>query len=164
MIHCFILKLKILKHQLFILLIIGVCLIIVIISEVIIKFQDVFLSAGDFILLIFLLLIEMLGASILQAEEHYLMEFDSFSPANILLREGVFGFIISFLGFINDTPIEKLQKVYNNSSNGSFILFIFLCLIYVVLSGIYNLYKIHSISLYSTMAVSLAKYFLNPFF
>ena len=51
--HYYVLRFKILRHQLFSLLIIGVCLILVIISEIVIKIYDALLSAGDFILLVF---------------------------------------------------------------------------------------------------------------
>ena len=163
-IHNCILKYKILRHQFFCILIIGVCLLIVIISEVLIKKDDISLSKSNFVLLIFLLLVEMLGISLIHSEEKYLIEFDSLSPSNLLFKEGFFGFIISFLGLINDNPIRKLQIVYDNCSGGFFALFIFLCFIYIVLSGIHNIYKIYVISLYSIMTVSLANYFFNPFF
>ena len=128
------------------------------------KKEEVFLSGGNLTLLIFLLLVEMLSHSLIQAEELYLIECDSLSPHNILFKEGIFGLMISFLGLINDTPFEKLNKVYNNSSSGIFTLFIFLCFIYIFLSGAYNIYKIYVVSLYSPMTVSLAQYFFNPFF
>ena len=52
MIHFFVLKLKILRHQLFSLIIIGVCLVVIITSEIIIKKEEVFLSGGNLTLVI----------------------------------------------------------------------------------------------------------------
>ena len=163
-IHFFILKLKIFRHQLFSLIIIGICLIIIIISEIIITKDDVSLSTGNITLLIFLLFAEMVSNSLLMASEQYLLENDSITPHDLLLKEGIFGLIISFIGLINDNPFEKLIMAYNNSTKGLFALFIFLCFIYIVLSGIYNIYKIHVVSLYSPMTVSLIIIFLNPLF
>ena len=162
--HFYILRFKILKHQLFSLLIIGVCLILVIISEIVIKIDDVLLSAGDFIILVFLFLLELFSIALILAGEQYLMEFDSLAPHELLIYEGLFGLIFSFIGFVNDTPIEKLQKVYNDSSYVSFSLFIFLCFLYVILSGIFNIYRLHVNKLYSPMAVTLSNYCLNPLF
>ena len=153
-----------LRHQLFSLLIIGVCLILVIISEIVIKIDDVLLSAGDFIILVFLFLLELFSIALILAGEQYLMEFDSLAPHELLIYEGLFGLIFSFIGFVNDTPIEKLQKVYNDSSYVSFSLFIFLCFLYVILSGIFNIYRLHVNKLYSPMAVTLSNYCLNPLF
>ena len=164
LLHYFVLKFRILKHQLFSLLIIGICLITVIVAEIIIEKDNIFLSTSDYILLIFLLLLEEFSISLILAGEQYLMEFDSLTPHELLIYEGFFGLIVSFIGLINENPLEKLQNAYNSVNTGLFVLFIFLLILYVILSGLFNIYRLHTNKLYSPMAVTLSNYCINPFF
>ena len=122
------------------------------------------MPAKNLIVLTFLLLIEMFSLALIFSSEYYLMEFNSLSPQEILIYEGFFGLIFSFSQLMTDTPIEKLKKVYNETSIGLFILFIILLIIYAILSGLFNIYRLYTNKSYSPMAVTLANYFLNPFF
>ena len=151
LIQYYILKLNILRHQFFSLLIIFICLIITIITEILIKRDYIFYSSYDFIILIFLFIIEFFILSLMWAIEQYMLIYNSLIPHELLFKEGIIGLIITFIGLINDTPIKKLKKVYNDAENGHFYLFIILCFLYAVLSGFYNIYKIHVISLYSPL-------------
>ena len=92
------------------------------------------------------------------------MEYHSVKPCIILIVEGLSGLVFSFIALVEDNPLIKLQKVYDESSVGSFILFIFLIFIFFILSGLTNIYRLETNKLYSPMAETLSNYFSNPIF
>jgi len=164
LIYYYILKFPIFKHHLFSLIIIGICLIIVIISEIIFHKDIIFLLYPQFIQFILLIFFEVFFLALLDCADKYLMEYNSIPPCKILIFEGFIGAIFSFIGFIEDKPILKMKNVYDNVSAGYFVLFIFLLFMYFVFSGFKNIYRLLTNKLYSPMAETLANYFLNPFF
>ena len=72
----YVLKLQIFKHQRFSLYVISISLIITLIIEFI--FQDInfFLKIGEFVLVIFLVIIQILFNSYIDSVEKYLLEYD----------------------------------------------------------------------------------------
>ena len=160
----YILKYPIFRHQLCSLLIIGISLIIIIITEIIYQKDNILMYNNDskFILLIVLIFIEIFFLSLLHSGDKYLLEFSSIKPYNMLIFEGLSGLIFTFIAFLEDNPIIKLKKVYNKESGGSFTFFIFLLFCYYILSGIANADRFEVNKLYSPMTVTLSNYFLNP--
>ena len=164
LIYYYVLKFPIFKHQFFSLIIIGICLVIVIISEIIFQRNTIFFLYSQFIQFIVLILFEVFFLALLDCGDKYLMEYNSIPPCKILIYEGLIGAFFSFIGFIEDKPFSKMKIVYDKFSAGYFVLFIFLLFMYFVFSGFKNIYRLLTNKLYSPMAETLANYFLNPFF
>ena len=88
----FILKIKILKHQFYSLIIIGICLIIIIIPEILVQSKDV--SFGEFFVSHLLILGYLVFMAMTDVVEKYLIEFNFLNPFFILSFESIFGFIL----------------------------------------------------------------------
>ena len=155
------LRIKILKPQFFSLLIIGICLFIIILLEIIYRGKGV--SIGEFCfghmaVLAYLFFVPFTGVI-----EKYLIEFDFLSPFLIIMIEAIFGFTLVSIYSSGKNPFKDLIILYEESSTKNFILLIFLLFLYFALSAGVNVYKILTIGLYSPMAKILAVYILNPF-
>lgn len=155
------LKIKLKKHQLYSLIIMGVCLIIIIILEIIFRGKGV--SFVDFFSAHMLVLAYLVFVPFTDVIEKYLLEYDFLSPYWTLMWEGIFGFIFFGIYSIIYNPFQDIKKIYEEISTGKFILLLFLLLLYFVFSAGTNIYKILTNGLYSPMAKALAVYILNPF-
>ena len=60
--------------------------------------------------------------------------------------------------------LDDLKLVYKNNSVGNSFLFSFLLLLYIILSGGRNVFRVITTKVYSPMARSLTDYFLNPIY
>ena len=140
--YYYILRLAIFKHQFFSLIIIGVCLTIVIITEFIFQEINIFLTYGDFIIVLMLTFFCEVLAAILDAIEKYLFEYDFINPFYTLMLEGLFGFFMSFLCFFIPNYLDDVSLVFKNFSKGNIVLFIFLMIIYIILCGGRNVYRV----------------------
>ena len=76
------------------------------------------------------------------------------------MLEGLFGFIMSFSYFFEPNYLKDVANVCKKFSIGKIVLFIFLLLLYVILSGGRNIYRIITSKLYSPMTRALTDYFL----
>ena len=155
------LRIKILKHQFFSLLIIGICLFIIILLEIIYRGKGV--SIGEFCFGHMAVLAYLFFVPFTDVIEKYLMEFDFLSPFLIIMIEAIFGFTLVSIYSAGKNPFKDLIILYEESSTKNFILLIFLLFLYFALSAGVNVYKILTIGLYSPMAKTLAVYILNPF-
>ena len=162
--YFYILKYPLLKHQIFSLIVGGICLAIIIIIEIYFQKDNIYMSASNFFFYILLISLELFFLSVLDTGDKYLMEFNSIEPCQILLYEGFFGAIFSFIGFIEDKPISKIKKIYDKVSGGYFVLFIFLLFSYLIISGFKNIYRLYTNKSYSPMAQTLANFVCNPFY
>ena len=161
----YLLKFPIYRHQVFSLLIIGICFIIIILLEYYYQDINIFINYEDFSLKIFLIILEQFFHSLLDSCEKYVVEYNFINMFLVLSLEGFFGFWITFgLPFTEDTHKIQLKKIYKEKSGGMFTLFIFLLFIYVVLCGLKNAYRVVTNKLFSPMTKSLTDYFLNPLF
>ena len=89
------LKFNILRHQIFSLIVIGACLVIVIITEFIFQEINIFLPYGHFFLALVIIVLTHFFNSLLDLIEKYLFEFNFFNPFKALMFEGLFGFLLS---------------------------------------------------------------------
>ena len=96
--------------------------------------------------------------------EKYLLEYDYMNPFIVLMYEGFFGFFISFIVFIDGNYFHDIALIYKNYSSGKFVLFIFLLIIYMILSAGKNLYRIFVTKIYNPMVKTLQDYLLNPLY
>ena len=162
--YCYVLRLEIYRHQKFSLIIITIGLVIVIITEFFFQEINIFLTYSDFIIVLVLTFIcEFLGA-LIDAIEKYLFEYDFVNPFYTLMYEGIYGFFMSFLYFFIPNYLDDLKLVYKNNSVGNSFLFSFLLLLYIILSGGRNVFRVITTKVYSPMARSLTDYFLNPIY
>ena len=148
----FLLKFQIFKHQFFSLLTIGICLILVIISEFIFQEIDIFLSYGKFVGALFIIFLIHFFNSLLDSIEKTLM------------WEGFFGTIITLIYCFIDNYFNKLVIYYNNKSTGKFVGLIFLLFLYIILCGGRNAFRVVTNKIYSPMVKSLTDYLLNPIY
>ena len=158
----FLLKFQIFKHQFFSLLTIGICLILVIISEFIFQEIDIFLSYGKFVGALFIIFLIHFFNSLLDSIEKYLFEYDYSNPFKTLMWEGFFGTIITLIYCFIDNYFNKLVIYYNNKSTGKFVGLIFLLFLYIILCGGRNAFRVVTNKIYSPMVKSLTDYLLNP--
>jgi len=155
------LRMKILKHQFFSLIAIGICSIIIIIFEIIFKGKG--LSIGDFFFAYFLVFLYLVFVTFTDVVEKYLLEYDFMSPFITLILESTFGLILVSIYSIGEDPFKDTKRIYAEKSAGEFILLLFLLFLYFAFSAGVNVYKLLSNVLYSPMAKTLAVYILNPF-
>ena len=147
------LRIKILKHQFFSLLIIGICLFIIILLEIIYRGKGV--SIEEFCFGHIAVLAHLFFVPFTDVIEKYLMEFNFLSPFLIIMVEAIFGFVLVSIYPARQNPFQELIKLYKECSTKNFILLIFLLFLYFALSEGVNVYKILTIGLYSPMAKSL---------
>ena len=80
------------------------------------------------------------------------------------MYEGLFGFFISFLNLIDENYFHDFVDIYKGKESKEFALFIFLLIVFIILSGGKNLFRIVTTKIYSPMVTSLLDYVLNPIY
>ena len=154
------LKMRIVKHQFYSLLIIGICLIIIIVLEIIYRGKGV--SFGDFCFAHMLVIGYLIFVPFTDIIEKYLIDINSINPFIILMAEAIIGFLLIYIYSSGVDPFQDIKRLYVERSAGNFVLLIFLLFLYLALSAGVNIYKILTNGLYSPMAKTLAVYILNP--
>ena len=155
------LRIKILKHQFYSLIIIIICSILMIIFEFIFKKNGVLIK--DFSLAYFFVICNLIFVAFTDIIEKYLLEFDFMDPFLTLLIESIFGFIFIAIFSFGNNPFEDVIRLFIENDVGNFIFLIILLVLYFVFSAGTNVYKILVNGLYSPMVKTLAIYILNPF-
>ena len=162
--YYYILRISFLRHQLFSMIFIGICVLIVIITEFIFQEINIILSYTEFILiLVFCFLVQFFN-SLEQSLEKYLYEYNRLNPFIVLMIEGIFGFIFSIIYGFFVNPFDDIIKFKNNKSNSQFIALIIAFIFYVILSGGKNLFRVVTTKIYSPMTSTFIVYFLNPIY
>ena len=110
LIYCYFLKYPLFRHHICSLLVIGICLITIIITEIIYQIDNIlmFNNASRFILLILLIHAELFFTSMLHLGDKYLLEYNSLKPYKIAIIEGFFGLIFTFTISVNYVNNYKL--------------------------------------------------------
>ena len=157
-------RLTLFKHQIFSIIIISIYLIVVIVTEFIFQKINTDLLYIIFIISLLLAFVCQVFAALLDSIEKYLYEYNFVNPYFTLMLEGLFGFFISFLFFFNPDYLEDVKQFFKANKAGKIVLFIFLLIVYLVLCGARNLYRVITTKLYSPMARTLTDYFLNPIY
>ena len=136
----YILKFQIYKHQIFSLIIIGINLLIVIITEFFFQEINIFLSYRDLIIAIIILMIHYLLNSSLDIIEKYLFELDYYNPFEALMWQGIFGFFITFVYFYEQNALNDIIQYWNENSLSNFVALMILFFLYIILSGVRNIF------------------------
>ena len=104
------LRIKILKHQFYSLIIIGICLAIIIILEIIYRGKGV--SFGDFCFAHMLVVGYLIFVPFTDVIEKYLIEFNFINPFLILMIESIFGFIFISIYILQEKTFLKILTKY----------------------------------------------------
>ena len=121
----YILKFKIVRHQIFSLAIIFVCFILMIASEYAFQKVNIFFSYGEFTITLVLIFIEYFYLALVDIIDKYLLEFGSVDPFLIIMVEGFIGCIFGGIFFYYENPIEDLKNIYNSYSIFIFFIYFF---------------------------------------
>ena len=162
--YYYILRFPIFRHQFLSLIVIGICLLIVIICEFIFQGFNIFLTVGDFILVLVLSFLRQFSSSMVDSIEKYLFEFNHINPLKILMFEGLFGFIYTFIYCLVNDPLEDIRNYQNKNDSSNFILLIFSLVLYLILSGLKNSFRVMTTKIYTPMTTTFLDYILNPFY
>jgi hypothetical protein len=157
-------KFDIFKHQKFSLIIIIATLVIIIVTEFIFQKIDIFLSYSGFFYALFIIFLIHIFTSLNDIIEKYLFEFNSLNEFKTLMWQGFFGFILTIFYCIYDSPFGILVDYYNEHSTTEFVFLIIGLILYVILSGGRNAYRVYVNKLYSPIVKTLTDYFLNPLY
>ena len=154
----FTIRTKMYKHNIFSLIIIFICLIIIIIIEIFYNSKGALLNSKNILLTLF----SGFGRAILDTIEKYLFEFNYMNPFKVMMFEGLINTIFIILIIIlldRDVFNEDIEKFKNLDGKIYFIILLFL---YFISSGLKNIYRVATIKLYSPMTRALAEIFLDP--
>ena len=162
--YSYVIKIKIFKHHKFSLAIIGICTIIVIVTEFFFQEINIFFSYWNFVMVFLLSILSQVLNAFLDSIEKYLFEYDYVNPFYALMYEGIYGFFMTFFYFTIPDYLDDIKKVYKTYSAGELILFTFLLLLYIVLCGGRNIFRVITTKIYSPMTRGLTDYFINPIY
>ena len=157
----FALKNKIEKHQDFSIK----CICIISLIEIIIEIIYGYDLKNFFIYLILNILILFFN-SFNDIVEKYLGDINFPNPYIITMGEGIFIFIItSIYSIVNKkNPFTQINKVQNENDISQSLLFFSLLIIYIILSAILNVYKIHCNIFFTPIKRAFIHYIFAPFF
>ena len=96
--------------------------------------------------------------------ERYLAENNFSNPYGILSGEGIFVFIMTTFYSLYNQTFEQIKQNHKDMDTKKFILLVFLLFLYMLLSAIINVYKVHCNIFWSPAARTLFNYILNPIF
>ena len=140
--YVYALKLPVYKHHKFSLLIIGICLIAIIVSEFFFQEFDIYTSYKSLSIALAYIILSQILLSSCYSIEKYLFEYDYMNPFVVLMYEGLFGFFISFLFLIDENYFLDFVIIYRRRDAKQFALFIFLLIFFIILSGGKNLFRV----------------------
>ena len=162
--YYFALRFPIFKHQLFSLILIGICISFIIVTEFIFQEINIFLSYSQLILALVIILIVQFISALEDSIEKYLIEYNQLDPFFILSFEGLFGFVFTLIyGLFNNILIEIIQ-LRNNRTISEFTLLILALALFMILSGGNNTFRLLTLKIYSPMTSTFMRYILNPFY
>ena len=113
------------KHRKISIIIIGSCLILIMILELVFKSDDN-VTTGKYFFARVLSLLSLGWISFIDSIEKYLVDVDYMNPFKILMYEGIFEFIMAAFMSIGQDPFKEVKQQYEEKSAGFFVLLIFL--------------------------------------
>ena len=162
--YFYVLRFGIYRHQIFSLIIIGICLFIIIFSEFFFQDINIFFSYGELVLVIFLIFVVQFCSAMVDSIEKYLFEYNKLNQFLALMFEGIFGFILSFIYGLFNNPFKNVAEFKKNKSTSEFTILIFALILYLILSGGKNAFRVTTTRIYSPMTTTFMDYILNPFY
>lgn len=162
--YYFVLRLPMLKHQIFSLIIIVICIIIIVSTEFIFQKINIFLTYSQFILLLFFNLLIHFNSASVESVGKYLFEFNYLNPFYELMFEGLFGFAISSIYCYIYNPFNEIIEYRNTHSTSNFVFLILSLILYLILSGFKNSYRVLTTKIFSPMTTTFMRYIANPLY
>ncbi len=154
----FILKFSLFNHQKVSLIVIFICLIITLISEIFYEGKE-----DKFLYVLFFIFANYFADSFFDIIEKYLLDTCSLNPFKILMIEGIFGFIFASIYTVKEDPFKEYNDIKEKSNKDCFILIIFLILYFILCAG-RNVYRIITNKLYFPITRSLTDSLFDPLF
>jgi len=160
--YFYMLKLPIVRHQVFCLIIIGAFSLIMIITEFLFQEINIYLSYANFLVVFLSSFIKIFFNPMIGLIEKYLFEFNNMNPFNALLFEGFFGFLFSLIYDVFNNPFKEIKEFKKNKTSSEFTILIFGLIIYTILSCLKNLYRVNTTKIFTPMTTTAIDYLLNP--
>ena len=162
----FLLKIPIHKHQKCSLILLVFCFLYFLFTEFFISFlNDKSFDYGIFAFNIIFTILSQLFFSFIDIIEKYLLDYDFVNPFQMLMVEGIYGIILTIISFfIWENPIYEIENLYHIYKGELFEIFklILFLIIYLVLSGIKNIYRIVTIKIYNPTTKNLFDVLMDP--
>ena len=162
--YSYVLRLPLFKHQKFSLIIIGIFYITIIITEFIFQEFNIFLTYGQFILALLYMLFIQFGNALIESIEKHLYEYYQLDPFFVLMSQGIVGFLFCLIHSFIYSPFEDIIKFRQSHSTSEFVILIFAFLLFLILSGGKNSFRVLTTKIYSPMTTTFMDYILNPFY
>ena len=147
------------KHQIF--SIVGIALFFVVLFIIEIIYSTEY---NKFLVAFLLNIINLILFPFTDAIKRYLGYLNFSNPYGITAAEGVCTFIMTIFYSIGKDPFGQIKNLHEDLSTSRFVLLIFLLFIYVILSAVVNIYKIHCNIFWSPAARGFVNYLFNPFY
>ena len=157
----FSIRIAIYRHQKFSIIIISIFLLFILIIELYISEKVI-----NKILAILICTLSCSFRAILDVTEKYLFDFNYINVLKMLIYEGIIGvFLFIFYYLSNDTYQKQGKNILKNMSEFdlSFVYFIILIILYIIISGLRNSYRVTTNKYYSPMSRALFESTLDPF-
>ena len=153
-------RLSIYKHQKFSLVIISVFLIILIILELYIASNVL-----NKIIALFICSMSCLSRSFLDVTEKYLFDFNYINILLMMIYEGLIGIFLYIISFISNNSYQRqgINLINNIHFDWDLFSFLLLIILYIIISGFRNAYRVTTNKYYSPMSRALFESTLDPF-
>ena len=161
--RCF-LNLNIYLHHRISIYVILICLVLLIITEIFIQKFDFFFPVINLLYISLVLFFVHFFCAIEFIIEKYLLEYNLTNPHLLLMLQGIFGIIISIIYYVIYPPFDGIIILYKKMSSIKFILLLICFILYIILSGGKNLFRLLTTKIYTPMTTSFMDYFFNPIF
>ena len=143
---------------------ICICLAIILGTEILFQKYDIFLSKFEFINALYFILLKHTFAPSVDLYEKYLFEYDNMDPFILLMFEGVIGVVLSSFLCFNPNYFDDFILVFKKFKGWKIVLFIFLIILYIILSALRNAFKMITTKIYSPMVRNLTDNVLTPLY
>jgi len=157
----YVIRFHIYYHQKLTLIIISFFLLALIIIELLYTSTNIIYK----ILALLVCSISCLFRSFLDVTEKYLFDYDYINIFKILMYEGLIGLFFYIIYFLTDKIYQNHGKILledMSKLDRSFILFVFLIMLYIIISGFKNAYRVSTNKYYSPMSRALFESTLDP--
>ena len=157
----FTIRLNIYRHQKLSLIVISIFLAFIITLELS-KSSNV----KNKILSILICVMSCLSRAFMDVTEKYLFDYDYMNILSVLIYEGLIGLLFLIIYFISSKTYQKqgndLIKAMSEL-DWSFAIFLLLVVLYIIISGFRNVYRVKTNKYYSPMSRALFESTLDPF-
>jgi len=139
--YYYLLKIQIFSHHKCSLIIIFICFLMIIILEISFNMYYHAINESNFIIIL-LIIISLFFVGFQDNIEKYVLEFNFINPFKVLMIEGFFGIILTFIYSFIENPFVKIIEFYKTKQTINFIYLLICLTLFIILSGGRNSYRI----------------------